>query len=451
MNEKGFVGGSVAVALITAGLALAGCSGAGDDAGGATAGTTSGTDGGPTSSPTDTGMTYYKDAKPVIDEKCTGCHKSGGIAPFPLTTFEEVNRNKGAVSAAILAGTMPPWAPAKSCGTYQYDRSLTDQQKATITDWIAAGAKDGNAADGHVYQPPAGGMSRVDLTLSMPAVYTPKVSPDEYRCFIVDWPQTGTTYVTGFGVKPGVAAIVHHVIAFLATPDEVSKYQALDAADPAPGYECFGGPGGGGLPSWIGAWVPGASGADTPPGTGIEVPKGSKVILQMHYNTSAAKAVPDQTQIMLKIDPTVAKKAAVMPWANPLWVTSKTMDIPAHASDAKASWAFDPTLLLNKITHGVLDNAKPFTIYAASLHMHTRGVSATTTITHLGGSSDCMLDIPSWDFHWQGAYTFTQPKQVKVGDKLSLECHWNNPGDVALNWGEGTGDEMCLATYYVTQ
>jgi Copper type II ascorbate-dependent monooxygenase, C-terminal domain/Copper type II ascorbate-dependent monooxygenase, N-terminal domain len=435
--------GSMITAFVTTALALAGCSG--DAPGSDPTGTSPGTGG-------DMALTYYKDAKPVIDAKCATCHTSSGIAPFPLTTFAEVNAQQAAIAAAVRAGTMPPWMPAKTCGTYQGDRSLTDAQKATITGWVSGGAKEGNPADAPAEGNREVGLSRVDLTLSLPTTYTPKRSPDEYRCFIVDWPQTDTTYVTGFGVKPGVASIVHHVIAYLATPDTLAQYQALDNADPASGYECFGGPGGSEAPGgWVGAWAPGVTGSDTPPGTGIEIPKGSKIVVQMHYNTATAKAVPDRTEILLKLDPTVEKKAAVMPWANPAWVTKKTMNIPAHASDAKASWAFDPSPYLGSITNGVLNSNQPFTMYAAGLHMHTRGVTAKTAIERKDGSSDCLLDIPAWNFHWQGAYGFAQPKQVNPGDKLSLECHWNNPSDVALNWGEGTGDEMCLATYYVTQ
>ena len=60
----------------------------------------------------------------------------------------------------------------------------------------------------------------------------------------MDWPATTDTYITGFRANPGNAPIVHHVIAFLAQPSDVATYQQLDDADPAPGYVCFGGPGG---------------------------------------------------------------------------------------------------------------------------------------------------------------------------------------------------------------
>ena len=91
-------------------------------------------------------------------------------------------------------------------------------------------------------------------------------------------------------------------------------------------------------------------------------------------------------------------------------------------------------------------------MWSAGLHMHTRGTHADLSIIHADGTKECMLDIPSWDFHWQGEYSFTQPKTFASGDQLYLECHWDNSGSpVDRNWGEGTDDEMCLGSFYVTQ
>jgi hypothetical protein len=61
-----------------------------------------------------------------------------------------------------------------------------------------------------------------------------------------------------------------------------------------------------------------------------------------------------------------------------------------------------------------------------------------------------MLDIASWNFHWQGSYGFSQPKTFNPGDQLYLECHWNNMGSTDKNWGETTEDEMCLSVFYAT-
>lgn len=83
--------------------------------------------------------------------------------------------------------------------------------------------------------------------------------------------------------------------------------------------------------------------------------------------------------------------------------------------------------------------------------MHTRGTSARTEIRGADSASQCLLDIPSWSFHWQGSYEMKSPKTVHPGDALYLECHWDNTGATDINWGEGTNDEMCLGTFYVTQ
>ncbi len=85
------------------------------------------------------------------------------------------------------------------------------------------------------------------------------------------------------------------------------------------------------------------------------------------------------------------------------------------------------------------------------------------SVEHLDGSSACLLDIPNWDFHWQGGYGLTQPMRIVPGDAFRIECHWDNsasnqpvidgqlqaPRD--LNWGERTTDEMCVGFMYITR
>jgi hypothetical protein len=64
---------------------------------------------------------------------------------------------------------------------------------------------------------------------------------------------------------------------------------------------------------------------------------------------------------------------------------------------------------------------------------------------------------------WQRSYRFAKPRIFKPGDTLGITCHWDNseanqplvggvkqaPRDV--NWGEGTGDEMCLGIFLITE
>jgi hypothetical protein len=410
------------------------------------------------------GTTYYKDIKPLVEEKCLGCHVEDGIAPFSLEDYPHVRAVRDRIKVAVKARVMPPWLAAPGCADYVGDRSLSDAQIALLTGWIEAGAAEGEPSQ---YRAPAAqpkiALSRVDATLMMTAPYLPALSPDEYRCFVIDWPATTTQFVTGFRARPGNAKIVHHVIAFLAQPADVATFQMLDAADPAPGYSCFGGAGGSIATRWVGAWAPGSLGSDYPPDTGLRIEPGSKIVLQVHYNTATTRGETDQTALDFKMDPAVAKEAVIQPYTNLSWVLGRTMTIPAGVADVEHDYAIDLTQFLNRFSNGALADGVPTTIWSASLHMHVRGDNGRLRLDHPDGTSECLLDIPHWNFHWQGAYGFAQPKTMRPGDKLYLECHWNNSPEAQPyvngvqvaptdeNWGEGTGDEMCLGGFYLTQ
>ena len=410
-----------------------------------------------------TSLTYYRDVKPILEEKCVMCHHDGGIAPFALDAFEKIGDHVGKMAEVIPAKVMPPWPPNDSCNHYYRDRSLSDAQIKTLTEWATGGAPAGNPGDYVPVTVPSLGLSRTDLELKIPVAYTPTKRPDDYRCFLVDWPETTTKYITGFGVSPGKVPIVHHAIAFYAAPSQVAAYQKLDDDEPGPGYTCFGGPGTNDA-GWISGWAPGQLGTDFPVGTGIKMEPGSKIILQIHYNTLKTPPSADQTTMTMKLDDHVDKEAAVVRFLDPRWVSGKTMTIKAEDPDAMHSFTFDPTPYVSRFGSPVLVDGKAMTIWSAGLHMHTRGTHAKLSILPASGADTCLIDIPKWNFHWQGSYGLEKPITFNPGDQLKIECHWDNtapnqPTDASgnplpvtdLNWGEKTTDEMCLGFMYVTQ
>jgi hypothetical protein len=400
------------------------------------------------------GPTFERDVRPLAEVKCQGCHTEGGIAPFALKSYDDFVAHKDEIKIAVANRIMPPWLAKPGCTDYVGDRSLSDDQIAKITGWVTAGAPRGDVAQ---YAPlqvaPAPALSRVDLSLKSSVAYTPQLIPDDYRCFLVDWTPTTTKYVSGFRANPDQKSIVHHVIAFLIPPSEAAMYQKLDDDEAGPGYTCFGGPGGGGRNAlWLGSWAPGGLGNDYAPGTGIQVEPGSKVAIQVHYNTKTAMPVPDQTSVDFRIEDTVQKRSVNMPWTNWQWITGNGMRIPAGQADVMHSFSFDITSVLSIATSGVFQSNQPVTLYGVGFHQHTRGKSGKVEIARAGGTRECMVDIPRWDFNWQGSYGFAAPKVFNPGDKIDLECHWNNADStIDRTWGEGTDDEMCLTGFYITQ
>ncbi|HEX8705546.1 MAG TPA: hypothetical protein VF815_42320, partial [Myxococcaceae bacterium] len=302
--------------------------------------------------------TYHRDIAPLVQEKCGNCHLQGGIAPFSLQNYQEVFPMRTAIQAAVKLRMMPPWMPAQDCTEYTHDRSLSDEQIDLISRWVDEGGAEGNPADAPSSAAPVeDGLSRVDLQVAMPEAFTPTQSPDDYRCFILDWPETQVRYVSGFQANPGQASIVHHVIAFLAKPQEVAEYQAMDDAEPGPGYTCYGGPRGSNFgatqqASWLGTWVPGTKGRDYPAGTGIQVNPGSRIILQVHYNLSSSVSKADRTSVAMRLESSVQKVAFIQPWANPQWLNGG-MSIPAGQSDVRHRFSFDLVPYVSRVTQGV--------------------------------------------------------------------------------------------------
>ncbi len=404
-------------------------------------------------------LTWHRDIKPIVERSCISCHTDGGIGPFSLEEYAFAFQFKDRIADQVANRIMPPWLAAPGCAEYQHDPSLPQEEIDTIVAWVDLGAPEGSPLENAEPAESEEGLSRVDLTLEMPEDYVQQLEPDDYRCFLIDWPEDRVKFVTGFRANPGNDSVVHHVIAFLVSPDQVEQYQAFDDAEAGAGYTCFGGPAGQGGQTdagvgWIGAWAPGSQGSDFPEGTGMRIEPGSKIALQMHYNSQTAGAGPDLTSIDFRLADEVDKEAFTLPWANPMWLEGDAMRIPAGQQDVSYSFAFYPTTFI--------PGQPSFQIHSAALHMHQLGTSGTIEIQRGDGTDECMLEVPRWDFHWQLAYGFTQPKVCNPGDRLSIECHWDNtaanqpvvrghqqdPRDVA--WGEGSTDEMCLGVFYIT-
>lgn len=407
--------------------------------------------------------TYWKDAKGILDEACVSCHRAGDIAPFPLNTFAEVSAVAAILPTALESGSMPPWPPAAGCNEYAHDRSLAPDQLNILLDWLADGSPEGDPADA---PPPAQEPAAFheDALLSMTEAYTPTQEPDDYRCFVIPWNETEPRYVTDFEFRPGVREIVHHVIATVVEPDNVEQLDAMDAADAGPGYTCFGGPGIRGRQ--LASWVPGVGVVEYPAGHGVLVNPGSKVVVQMHYNTLSLAPQADRSAIALRLAEAVERPLTVLPLADIGWITgANPMTIPAGEAKVVHSVRMDldypvVTRLLAAIGGQPGD---PILIHQVPAHMHTLGRQIRISVHRSTGRDECLLSIDDWDFNWQGGYFLREPVEVGPGDSLDLTCTWDNSAanqpiidgklatPIDVEWGEGTRDEMCLSGLLVSR
>lgn len=392
-------------------------------------------------------LTYYRDAKPIIDAKCADCHKEGGIGPFALDTYESVFATQDGMRNAIVSGIMPPWQPDDCCNHYRWDRSLTDSELATLLTWLDQGAQAGDPADeGPPLDYDRGGLSRVDVTVTMPEPFSPKplIGRDEVRCFLLDWPVETDIYVAGLNVVPGERSMVHHVVVAAMDEDKVDSLRERSGRDGRPGWDCHGEIGADPRSMIIlGGWAPGYQGVEFPDGLGKKVPAGSTLILNVHYDTGRGIGA-DQTSVEFMTTDMPRREITGTAVMNPLWLIGEGLAIEANDPDMMTWYSYDPTIFTKN---------KPFQVYAVNIHMHELGTIGRLAILRADGSTECLLNITQWDFDWIGEYYLEQPVMFYPGDQLYVECHFDNtaanqkivdgelqePRDIA--WA--TDEEMC--------
>jgi len=444
---------------------------------------------------------FTKDVAPLVSEKCTGCHREGGIAPFPLVTARQISSSASLISAAVGAGIMPPWPPGRRSPTYvgESERIFSASQRATIVAWARAGAKiDGPAQPPKRATRPEVRAGETLLDLRMPSAYRASAAKgvtDDYRCFLLDPGQSKDTFVTSARIDPGQPSVVHHVILFRVPPDQVDAARKLDAGSAGQGWSCFGGTGlpagSGGLAdslnnaNWVAAWAPGWGGNRLPEGTGVPLAAGSRIVMQVHYNLLNGDA-PDRSQALLTVAPRSANltplQTVLMPGPVELAcaknehgpLCDRTNALFALSRKYGSNAAFVPAGLL-LLCRGTAETPKPSpvstcdrkitaptTIHVVAGHMHLLGSSIKLELNPGTARAKVLLDIPHWDFHWQNAYTLARAVQAEPGDVVRVTCRYDvgmramrHPGlpktPRYVLWGEGTTDEMCLGILQVTR
>jgi hypothetical protein len=306
------------------------------------------------------------------------------------------------------------------------------------------------------------------LTLTMPEAYTPSpptgVGTDDYRCFLLD-PKLGQdSYLTGTNVVPGNPDVVHHVILFRATPDQVDDAERLDAESDDLGWTCFGGSG---LPgdfanvndaNWLGAWAPGTKETLTSPGYGVDLPAGSRIVMQVHYNLLAGQS-PDMSSTQIRVTP---KRDEITPLHTFLLPAPVELPCrPAHDDGPLCDRAAALADLKARVGQGVGSTAdilhllcqtsttptetssctrtisRPMTILAVAGHMHLLGRQIKIEVNPDTPEAKTVLNIKVWDFDNQGSVPI-DPVDLEPGETVKVTCKH-------VQWlRDVTTDEMCL-------
>ncbi len=387
-------------------------------------------------------ITFTEHIAPIIFNNCVKCHRIGQVAPFALTTYDEVGRRAATIAAVVDSRYMPPWKPEPGWVPYRDERRLTAEQIALIRQWVAEGAPEGDSS--RLPQMPAFAdgwqLGTPDLVLEMPAGFTvPADGPDIYRNFVLPTGLSEDKWVKAIELKPSARGVVHHVLFFA---DATGAARARDGRDGNPGFPGLGaiftvqaGDPITALTGGLGGWVPGTTPAFLPEGIALPLHKGADLLLQTHFHPNGLSQV-EKTVVGLYFGPKPTRDLTQLQ-APAFFGIRANIDIPAGMRDYKLRGSF--TIPADVDAVGV------------TAHAHYLAREAKLTATLPSGEVRILLWIRNWDFNWQDQYQFESLLPLPKGTRIDGELIYDNSADNFRNpnnpprrvtWGEQSTDEM---------
>lgn len=365
-------------------------------------------------------ITYTKHIAPIFNDRCVRCHRAGEVAPFALTSYDDIVGWGDTIAEVIRDERMPPWHANPSYGKFSNDARLPDAQRQLVYDWVEHGMPEGDPAD----LPPAPQfvdgwqIDKPDVVLKMPKPFTvPAHGTVEYKYFVLDEPVKEDMWIRAAEMRPGNRAVVHHLILFYVTPEQARHHD------------------GNALANGIATFAPGMPPLELPEDLALRVPAGSRLVFQCHYTPNGTEQ-SDQSEVGIVFADKSKVKHELIVRAG----MNHRFKIPPGDSNYRV----EKTERINKDS----------LLYSLTPHMHVRGKSFRFTAHYPDGSEEILLDVPRYDFNWQNIYKLAEPKRLPKGTEIQMVAHYDNSADNPSNpdptktvgWGDQTWEEMMIGS-----
>jgi len=376
-------------------------------------------------------VTYAQDISPILNDRCVMCHHPGGSAPFSLITYTDVRQRATLIRRVTSTRLMPPWKVDADNGPFVGQHPLTAAEIALIEQWVSDGAAEGVAVDRPVNGRFADGwqLGAPDLIVTLPEPYRLQAEgSDVFRIFVVNVPVGRQRFVRALEFQPGNPKVVHHANIRI---DNSSSSRALDAADPAPGYD--------GLISraahypeghFLG-WTPGQVAPPLPKDLAWRLENPTDLVIEVHMQPSGkpemvqpsiglylANEPPARTPVMLRL----GRQGIDIPAGEAAYVVSDEYELPVDVE-----------------------------VQALQPHAHYRARDVRGDAILPDGTVRHLLHIADWDFRWQHVFRFETPLNLPKGTTLTMRYVYDNSPANARNpeqppkrarWGQRSADEM---------
>lgn len=354
-------------------------------------------------------------------------------------TYQEVRPWAKSIRQSVKLKRMPPWFADPHFGKFMNDSSLTEEEIATIIQWVDHGSPAGKISDA---PPPVqwqtGWKIKPDLVLEMPQKFSiPAGAEIDYQYLILPWKSQEDQWVSGVQILPGDHRVVHHAVLYVREKDSPWLQDVVSGHMYAPSR----GDGNARVRSRdtkediLSVYTPGANVNHFPEGMAKKIPAGADLVLQLHYTSMPKENTWDQTKIALSWT-TLPRKRILT-----LQMGKDDLRIPPGDRNYYVS------------VSGTLPNDA--LLISLFPHMHLRGKAFDFEIVGSGGRVEPLLKVKQFDFNWQLSYILQQPRFLSKGTRLQWTGYFdnsaanpNNPDPEAeVRWGEQSWEEMMIGFF----
>ena len=374
----------------------------------------------------DSPVTYSDQISRLLQRRCLECHRTGQIAPFSMTDYEEVAGWGEMIAEVVREQRMPPWHANPEHGRFANENRLSAAEKQLIYTWVENGCPRGDPADlpePREFQEDWFLPRDPDVVVSLPRVEKIKsVGVENYRYIEVDPGFQEDKWIELAECRPGNRAVVHHIIVYVRPPRQRTGSRGSRNTDRR------------GL-VFLAGFAPGTRPLAPPEGWARKVEAGSRFVFQMHY-TPIGTSQTDRSSIGLLF----ADKRAITHRVITSAALNRRFEIPRreanHRVVARKTFRRDTFL---------------FSLFP---HMHMRGKAFRYVLLYPGSEKkwEVLLDVPRFDFNWQNAYVLAQPKLIPKGSVLHCTAYFDNSAgnlanpdpDQTVRWGDQTWEEMMI-------
>ena len=330
------------------------------------------------------GPTFTRDVAPILFNNCASCHRTGEMAPMPLTSFDEVRPWAKAIRKAVTSREMPPWGADPGHSEFANDPSLSAAQIKTTADWVDAGATEGDRKDLPALPKftDSWKIGTPDVVLSMPSVYDiPSGGPRILQDFPIETTFAEDKYIEVAEVIPGKRSHTHHAIVSVNDGSGSSR---------------------------VASYLPGGPTSPLPKGVVKLIPKGAAINLNMHYNPTGVAAKDGDTKIGFRFAKGPVEKVAITAITG-----TRALEIPAGAPNYEA---IGNPYVFKEDSH----------IISFLPRMNERGKDFTYTLVLPDGTRTVVLKVSKFDDVWQPSYLLKTAIAAPKGSRLESVAHYDN-------------------------